>query len=284
MVTNTRAAVTAQRAGDAKTRAGPGSGRAASQVRLRLTLIGGFALWRGSEELRVATSGQRLIALLALKSRPVRRQQVAGLLWPDYPAERSLADLRTALWRVNQRSQKVIYATPALLRLDGAVDVDVRDLTAFARGLSQAEAGRRAADLDSVRLAELAGDLLPDWYDDWLHDEREELRQTGLHALERLARALSAVGRHAEAIQAAQAAIRLEPLRETAHHTLIEIHLSEGNRSEARRQFQHCRQLLNTELGVEPSDSMRRLLEKSRLAEALPSMCARCSTAVRAAR
>jgi len=284
MVTNTRAAVTAQRAGDATTRAGPGSGRAAGQVRLRLTLIGGFALWRGSEELRVATSGQRLIALLALRSRPVRRQQVAGLLWPDYPAERSLADLRTALWRVNQRSQKVIYATPALLRLDGAVDVDVRDLTAFARGLSQAEAGLRAVDLDSVRLAELAGDLLPDWYDDWLHDEREELRQTGLHALERLARALSAAGRHAEAIQAAQAAIRLEPLRETAHHTLIEIHLSEGNWSEARRQFQHCRQLLNAELGVEPSDSMRRLLEKSRLAGALPSICARCRTAVRAAR
>src|SRR5262249_37005908 len=107
----------------------------------------------------------------------------------------------------------------------------------------------------------LVGDLLPDWYDDWLRDEREELRQTRLHALESLARVLSQSGHHADAIQAALAAIRLEPLRESAHRTLIEIHLAEGNRSEARRQFQRCLRLLREELGVEPSDSMRLLLD-----------------------
>jgi DNA-binding SARP family transcriptional activator len=284
MVMNTQAATTVQQTGNAEPRAGPGVGSGAPQARLRLALIGGFVLRRDSEELRVAASGQRLIALLALKGRPVGRQQVAGLLWPDYPAERSLADLRTALWRVNQCSEKVICATPSLLRLDKAVEVDVRDLSVIARGLSQAETGQLALDLDSVRLAELAGDLLPDWYDDWLHDEREGLRQTGLHALERLARALSAAGRHAEAIQTALAAIRLEPLRESGHLTLIELHLREGNWSEARRQFQHCRRLLNAELGVEPSDAMRQLLEKDRLRGALPPMCIRCHTAVRPAR
>src|SRR6185312_13643325 len=77
-------------------------GNVASRVPLRLTLIGGFALQRGSQELGIATSGQRLIALLALKNRPVGRLQVAGTLWPDYSTERSLADLRTTLWRVNQ--------------------------------------------------------------------------------------------------------------------------------------------------------------------------------------
>jgi DNA-binding SARP family transcriptional activator len=111
-------------------------------------------------------------------------------------------------------------------------------------------------------MASLVGDLLPDWNDEWLQDEREELRQTRLHALESLARLLSACGRHADAIQTALAAIRLEPLRETAHRTLIEIHIAEGNWSEAHRQFQRCRRMLRKELGVEPSDSMRRLLEK----------------------
>jgi DNA-binding SARP family transcriptional activator len=103
---------------------------------------------------------------------------------------------------------------------------------------------------------------LPDWYDDWLQDEREELRQTRLHTLENLAMRLSASGRHADAIQAALAAIRLEPLRETAHRTLIAIHLAEGNWSEACRQFQRCRRLLSEELGVEPSESMRLLLKE----------------------
>ena len=210
----------------------------------------------------MATSAQRLIALLALKDRPVRRLCVAGTLWPDYSTERALADLRTALWRVNHSSEQVITATSSFLGLDTDIKVDVSNLATFARRLNQAGTGPETVDLDSIRLADLVGDLLPDWYDDWLQDEREKLRQTRLHALERLARGFSASGRYADAIQAALAAIHLEPLRETAHNTLIEIHLAEGNWSEARRQFQRCRQLLREELGVEPSDSTRLLLEK----------------------
>jgi DNA-binding SARP family transcriptional activator len=233
----------------------------ARSMPLRLTLIGRFALWRGSEELAVAASGQRLIALLALRDRPVGRLHVAGILWPDYPTERSLAVLRTTLWRVNQSGEQVIAAAPALLGLDPGIQVDVQDLSAFARRLAETEDQPGLVDLDSVSLADLVGDLLPDWYDDWLQDEREGLRQTRLHALESLARGLSAAGRHADAIQAALAVIRLEPLRESAHRTLIELHLAEGNRSEAWRQFQRCRRLLREELGVDPSDSMRLLVE-----------------------
>jgi DNA-binding SARP family transcriptional activator len=234
----------------------------ASRVPLRLTLIGGFALWRGSQELGIATSGQRLIALLALEDRPVGRLHVAGTLWPDYSTERSLADLRTTLWRVNQSKEQVIAATPSFLGLNDSIEVDVHNLTAFARRLNRTGTASATAELDLLRLTDLVGDLLPDWYDDWVQDAREALRQTRLHALESLARRLSASGRHADAVQAALAAIRLEPLRETAHHTLIEVHLAEGNWSEACRQFQRCRRLLREELGIEPSDSMRLLLEK----------------------
>jgi hypothetical protein len=68
----------------------------------------GFALWQGGEELRIATSGQRLIALLALRDRPAGRLHVAGTLWPDYPTDRSLADLRTTLWRMRQACDRVV--------------------------------------------------------------------------------------------------------------------------------------------------------------------------------
>ena len=244
----------------------------APRMPLRLTLIGNFGLWRGREELGIAASGQRLIALLALKDRPVGRLHLAGTLWPDCPTERSLADLRTTLWRVNQASEHVIAATQSLLTLEDGIEVDVRNLVAFARRLTEAERLSKTVDLDSVDQASLVGDLLPDWYDDWLHDEREGLRQTRLHALESLARALSTSGRHADAIQAALAAIRLEPLRESAHRTLIEIHLAEGNKSEACRQFQQCRQLLREELGVEPSDAMRLLLDESPRLARMPGL------------
>ena len=234
----------------------------APSLPLRLTLIGGFALWRDSEELRISARGQRLIALLALRDRPGGRLTVAGTLWPDCPPDRSLADLRTTLWRIRRSCDQVIVTSSSFLWINVDTDVDVRNLIAFARRLNQQGSTHDPADLDSVPLASLVGDLLPDWYDDWLLEEREGLRQTRLHALENLARLLSASGRHADAIQAALAAIRLEPLRETAHSTLIEIHLAEGNWSEASRQFQRYRRMLRKELDIEPSDSMRRLLDR----------------------
>lgn len=89
---------------------------------LRLTLIEGFTLCEGSRKLGIAASAQRLIALLALRDRPVGRFHLAGTLWPDYPTERSLADLRTALWRVNQSSERVVAAPGCSLRRNHAPD------------------------------------------------------------------------------------------------------------------------------------------------------------------
>lgn len=233
----------------------------ASTVPLRLTLIRGFALRKGSRNIVVAISGQRLIAMLALHNCPLARMRAAGMLWPEFSTKRSLADLRTTLWRVNQSGEDIVTATQSTLALSANIEVDVLKLIALTRQLDQAAVGLARIDLDSVILSELTGDLLPDWYEEWVQDERESLRQIRLHGLESLAAALSCAGRHADAIQAALAAIRIEPLRETAHRTLIEAHLAEGNWSEARRQFQECRRLLRKELGVEPSESLRRLIK-----------------------
>ena len=48
--------------------------------------------------------------------------------------------------------------------------------------------------------SQLDGDLLPDWYDDWLMIERERLRQLRVHALEQLAERAMREGRYGHAI------------------------------------------------------------------------------------
>ena len=71
-----------------------------------------------------------------------------------------------------------------------------------------------AAELAATLIA--SDDVLPDWYDDWIDTERERF-QIRLHALERLCERLTVERRFGEALQAGLAALRTEPLRESAH-------------------------------------------------------------------
>ncbi len=227
---------------------------------LTLKLLGGFTLLRGPEEIALATSAQRVVAVLALRDRPLSRGHLARVLWPDCPAERSLADLRTALWRVNQARAPLVASVGVRLRLRQEVDVDVRALMAFGRAAANRQASTAVAELAGISWPELALDLLPDWDDDWLLDDRERVRQLRLHALESMTEHLSLLGHHVAAIEAALAAVAAEPLRETAHAALIRAHLAEGNRSEALRQFHRCRNLLAVGLAIEPSETVRLLV------------------------
>lgn len=227
---------------------------------LRLMLLGGFTLLGGTQEIELPMSAQRVVAFLALRERGLSRTYLAGALWPDCSTERSLADLRTALWRANHSHTPIVRVAGMRLSLRPEVQVNVRVLMELGRAPSDRAATSVAAGLVGMSWSELSLDLLPDWYDDWLLDDRERVRHLRLHALELLTAELSSSGRHAQAIQAALAAVRNEPLRETSHAALIRAHLAEGNRSEAVRQFNRCRELLLHELGVEPPESISSLM------------------------
>jgi DNA-binding SARP family transcriptional activator len=217
----------------------------------RLSLLGGFELRCTGQEVAVPRSGQRLLALLALQARPLERLWVAGTLWIDATEERAGASLRSALWRLPQPGgTAVVEASTTHLRLARDVAVDVHELAARAEG-----------DDPDLEPSALARDLLPDWYEDWVVLERERLRQLRLHALEALCRRLTQAGRFGAAVQAGLAAVAGEPLRESAHRTLIRAHLAEGNPGEAVRQYHLYRRLLAGELAIEPSAAIRELVQ-----------------------
>jgi DNA-binding SARP family transcriptional activator len=223
---------------------------------LRLRLLGGFGLTCDGEPLALPLGAQRLIAFLALRDRSVQRVYVAGTLWLDTTEARSCANLRSALWRVRQYGCDVVRATGLDLRLDPVVRVDVAEAVGGAHRLL----ARAPAPGDLELAPVFMGDLLPDWYDDWVQSERERFRQLRLHALEALAERLIDAGRFGEAADACLAAVGADPLRESAYRVLIRLHLAEGNWSEAIRQYNLFTRLLRKELGLRPSPHMKELL------------------------
>jgi len=221
---------------------------------LQVSVLGTFRLCSGADALPAVVGGsQRLLALLGLRDRALMRASVAGTLWPESTEEHAYSSLRSALGRLNLMNRHAVAATPLDLCLANGVSVDIRRARTLAHQLLDERTPSSALDLGRQSISDLSLDVLPDWYDDWVLAEAEEWRQLRLHALEALADRLLQQERFGEAASAALAAVRADPLRESARALLIRVHLAEGNQSEALSEFVRYRALLVAELGLEPT-------------------------------
>jgi DNA-binding SARP family transcriptional activator len=231
-----------------------------STISWSIRLVDGFTLSSDGRPVRLPISAQRLVAFLALVDHPLPRSRVAGTLWPDTTDGRAMGNLRSVLWRLRRVADGVVADGDGQLSLAGGVDVDGRALAEVARAV--VAGGSLILAVDAPALAELAraGELLPDWSDDWVLVERERFRQLRLHALETACGQLVRAGEFGQAVEVCLAAVAEEPLRESAQRQLIKFYLAEGNRVDAVRQYESFRRLIGEELGVEPSRETRDLV------------------------
>jgi DNA-binding SARP family transcriptional activator len=226
---------------------------------VHVTLLGEFQLLAGDDVLPVSGGSERLLAFVALNRQAVGRLLVAGTLWSEVTEGRAYATLRSALARMDRASRKALHVTPLSLGMAHGVVVDLRDARALAHRLLGTTPPVEA-DLSAAATASLSLDLLPLWYDDWVLIEAEDWRQLRLHALEALVGGLTAAKRFGDATAAAGAAVRADPLRESAQAALINVHLAEGNQSEALRTFDRFSRLLHSDLGLVPTPRLRELI------------------------
>ncbi|QTF90876.1 hypothetical protein [Halomonas sp. BM-2019] len=129
-----------------------------------------------------------MLAYLALAGRPVSRNLLAELLWPEAPAGDGRASLRRALHRLQQRlGSGVILGTPDTIALAPEV-VAATDAVVFREQLARSrDAADAPASLALLRRAEalyrddfLAGFGIPECpdFEDWQVQQSEALRRT----------------------------------------------------------------------------------------------------------
>jgi DNA-binding SARP family transcriptional activator/tetratricopeptide (TPR) repeat protein len=237
----------------------------ATRPRLRIELLGGFTvrLDDGAALALPARKAQALLAYLAMPpGRGHSREKLTALLWGDTRDAQARQAFRQTLSRLRRAIANgvdpLVEDRPDALALQpDAVWVDVVEFEARI-------AAGTAADLE--RAAQLyVGDLLEGFavdeppFEEWLTVERERLREL---ALETLTRILAAEMRGDAAEPAIQTALRLlaiDPLQEAVHRALMRLHLRQGRRAAALRQYQACVATLQHELGAEPEEATRAL-------------------------
>ena len=235
---------------------------------MQLLLLGGMEIHCGLQRYRLPLGAQRLLALLALHDGGIHRVTAAERLWPDSRRSRAPANLRSALWKAGRIGGiALIESSGPRIQLTPHVQIDLRTVRDAAHRICAAAEGRAdlrtSAHVGAARsvVTALSRELLPDWSDEWLLLERERWDQIRMHALETIAHQMMDEQQYLPALEAAFAAVAIEPVRESAHRAVIEIYIAEGNAASALKHYLRYRGLLHRELGVTPSAQMTRLVQ-----------------------
>lgn len=235
----------------------------------RLNALGGLSLLRPDGSVAGGAVAQRrrlaLYLRLALGGEAgVSRETLLDAFWPEVPGERARQSLSQALYVLRREvgSEDVVQGT-ATLRLDPKLlDSDVRQF------LTAASERRWAEAIQSYQGPLLEGIYVPeaDPFERWLSSERRRLEAAFAQALEEEARARSAAGEAAHAVELWRRRAALDPLSARVAVALMEALAAAGDVAAAHQHARVYGALVRAELDQEPDPvidlALRRIADR----------------------
>jgi DNA-binding SARP family transcriptional activator len=203
--------------------------------------------------------------LVVNRGRPVQKELLMGLFWPDATADAARNNLHVAVHKLRRTIRGRNQQTPIVFFRDDAYTLDPEldvwvDVEEFERLVASARRLARGGDTQSsIRSYQAAhalyqGDLFEDDpYEDWMLSRRGWLRDAFLGLLGELASYHLARGEYAGCATLCRQVISEEPYREDAHRDLMRCYARQDQPYLALRQYRQCTQSLRIAFGGEPS-------------------------------
>lgn len=225
----------------------------------------------------VALGGSRQRALLAIlllnANQVVSSDRLIDEIWGADPPESAakalqgyVSALRKALDPGRERGGKgevVVTRSPGYVI---HLEPEQLDLARFDRLRDEARQAAAAGDPAGARA--MLGEALSLWrgqpladfaYEAFAQAEIDRLQELRLGTLEERIDADLALGRHADVIAELEGLIDQHPLRERLRGQLMLALYRSGRQAEALQAYQHAREALTDELGIEPNRELREL-------------------------
>jgi len=208
---------------------------------------------------------KHLALLLYLTRSPRRgrtREHLIGLLWGDRNDAAARHSLSEALRVIRHAAgEDSVEVTAGQIRLSpGSVVLDVDELE------ERATAGDWSGAAELVSGPFLEGFAVPDSseFENWLTAEREHWCRRGVEVLVQAAESLARVGKPQEGSGLASRALGLLPTSELALRAALRCRSLVGDRSGALELFERFQARLAEDVGVEPGEETRALMERVR--------------------
>lgn len=242
---------------------------------LRIRLFGGMTAEVGGRtvyQFQVGRRGLLLATLLRSLGSELSREYLADLLWPESDPDQGRAALRQALSflracleQSGNRHSSVFLSSNTTIKVDPSIVTT--DVALFERTIQRARDAESLPErVNSLRTAAdlYRGEFLPGYYEDWILIERERMQRTYLNNLHVLAQTLLSIGKPDEALTYASIAVRSDPDDEAVRRDLMECYYSAGDVRRALQEYQRLRRRLRDNLGVEPDNGTRALVDRIR--------------------
>lgn len=237
---------------------------------LQLELLGDFRM-RSEAGALINISAKKSQAMLAyLGVRPaqlVSRDKMAGLLWSSTATEQARQSLRQTLSSLRKElaqlspHRKLLVEEGDFLSLDPSLaTVDVAEFEKLVASNNDAALARGVA---MYRGDFMEGfELDEERFDQWVLAERDRLHRMSLRAHSQLIESQARNGAIDEAIATAHQSLRIDPLQESVHRTVMRLYMESGDLVNALQQYDVLAKTLKRELQVEPDADTRRLFQQ----------------------
>ena len=237
---------------------------------VKIYTLGRFEIIRDDEPMRFSGRVQQkplelLKAIVALGGREVTDIKLIELLWPETDGDKAAQSLKFTLHALRKLlgEEMVIHLKEGRLTLNHAhCIVDVWQLQ---RLLGKIDA-LPAENSDMSRLCKEAinlykgGFLAGDEARSWTAPLRENLKIGILRTAASLCNYYEKSGEHDNMLKTCQKALEIDHLQEDFYQRLMFCYIKLGRRGDAVLTYRRCRNILSSELGVEPSAATEALL------------------------
>ncbi|MFZ0534529.1 MAG: tetratricopeptide repeat protein [Anaerolineales bacterium] len=200
--------------------------------------------------------------LVAHANKGMTKEEIGVILWPESSSDQLRLQFRNTLYYVRYAlGQEVIISTERhyLFNTDMDYSYDVQEFERTIGQAEKAETPEKKIELLHEGTQLYQGEFYPEGEGDWVMTERQRLAQIYEHSLLTLAQLHLEKGETQTALIYCQTILAENPCMESAHRLAMQAYAALGNRSGIANQYEQCKQLLQDELGLEPSTETTQL-------------------------
>ncbi len=237
-----------------------------------------------------------LLLYLAVEGRKYLRKELLRVFWPDLDSKQghtvlrgAIMHLRKSLDRIHapeEQAHLIVERSSLELVLSSHVVLDLHPLAAAWQliqdrpstlDLWTRQAHQEVSILFDQALRSYRGSFLADFslrdaplFDEWTCMQSQQWHVRMMHICERAVHWQEMAGDSERAIRIAVQWLALDHLQEEAYRALMRLYIIQGDRVAALRVYEQCRNMLSSELQIEPSSEIVALAQSIRTTMPLP--------------